>query len=151
MIHDAVTVKLAPEPTPAEPLRTGTTVANRVLQPAISVAITSPTSPTRYAGVRAPQVAQRSPIATTPSTAERRHAEVLAQQAQVHFPPWSAVVLQVGLNETGVQGGGGIVLQLVDRTTHQVYFRMPPEQAMPVVARLTVNGMGSGLFVDSKI
>lgn len=69
----------------------------------------------------------------------------------MHFPPQSAVVLQVGLNETGTPGGGGIVLQLVDRTTHQVYFRIPPEQAMPVVARLAISGMGSGLFVDSKI
>ncbi len=149
MIHDAVTAKFVPEPTtPAEPLRIGTAVANRVPRSADSITIASPT---RYAGVRTPQVAQRSPISATPSTAERRRVEALVQQAQVHFPPQSAVVLQVGLNESGTQGGGGIVLQLVDRMTHQVYFRIPPEQAMPVVARLTVNGMGSGLFVDSRI
>ncbi len=149
MIHDAVTAKFVPKPTtPAEPLRIGTAVANRVPRPADSVTIASPA---RYAGVRTPQVAQRSPISTTPSTAERRHAEALAQQAQVHFPPRSGVVLQVGLSESGARGGSGIVLQLIDRATHQVYFRIPPDQASPVVARLAVNGIGSGLFVDSKI
>jgi len=83
------------------------------------------------------------------SRSSRRHAETLARKVQVHLPRKSGVVLQVGLAAPGKKAGGGMVLQLVDRVTHEVYFRMPPDAASPLVARLVHNGFGSGIFVNA--
>jgi len=46
------------------------------------------------------------------------------------------------------KSGSGMVLQLVDRVTHQVYFRIPPDPKSPVFARLRHNGFGAGTFVN---
>ncbi|GEM_PF-3123984 len=150
MIH-AVTIQPAPQPTAAGVPRAGAAVAGQAPRRGVRTAVIASETKRDDGRARAPRSARRSPLSAAPSAAELRHAEALARQVQAHFPPRSAVVLQVGLGESGAKGGSGIVLQLIDRMTHQVYFRIPPDQASPVVARLVVNGMGSGLFVDSKI
>lgn len=77
-----------------------------------------------------------------------RHVEKLVRKAAKHFPPASPVVLKIGFATSG-PNRGSTVIQLVDRVTHHVYFRMPPDVATPLLARLQKHGMSPGLFVHS--
>lgn len=75
----------------------------------------------------------------------------LAKKVADSLPRSFPVVLQVGIASSPGSSDGKVVLQLVDRVTHEVYFRLPPSQTSPVVARLIKNGLGVGVFVDSQV
>lgn len=76
-------------------------------------------------------------------------SKALARKAAAKIPPHFQVMLQANIATSG-KNKGMMVLELVDRVTHQIYFRLPPQENQPVVARLLSNGLSPGTFLQTQ-